>query len=186
MILSDRDIRAALQRLENPLIVDPGFDPRRLQPASLELTLATEIKVQVKYYTKNANGVTIVEWVEWKDRSIDPDLGIEMKPDAFWLASTVEMVRVPTDLVAQVNGKSSWARQGLMAHTVSGFVDPGFKGQITLELKNVSAGPLRLFPGIPICQLVFTQLTSPAERPYGSTGLDSHYQGQTGPTASRS
>lgn len=185
MILSDRDIRAALQRLENPLIVDPGFDPRRLQPASLELTLAPQIKVQVLHHIRNQWNIWVVREVEWVDKVI-PEEGILMEPGDFWLASTVEMVRIPTDLVAQVNGKSSWGRQGLLAHITAGFVDPGFKGDITLELKNVSGGPLKLFPGMPICQLVFTQLTSPAERPYGSTGLDSHYQGQMGPTASRS
>lgn len=185
MILSDRDIRAALQRLENPLIVDPGFDPRRLQPASLELTLAPEFRKQVAHHVRNAWGVYAVQEVEWQGGVLDPDLGFELKPGDFWLASTVEMIRVPTDMVAQANGKSSWARQGLVIHQTAGFIDPGFKGTVTLELSNASLGPLRLFPGMPICQLQFTLLTSPAERPYGSTGLGSHYQGQTGPTPSR-
>lgn len=186
MILSDRDIRAALQRLENPLIVDPGFDPRRLQPASLELTLGTDILVEqqgYKYVSAGGSGRWLVSDIDWTPEVIGDD-GFEMEPNEFILASTVEMIRVPTDMVAQVNGKSSWARQGLICHTMAGFIDPGFKGTVTLELKNVSRKPIRLLPGVPICQLVFTQLTSPAERPYGSTGLGSHYQNQKGVTPS--
>lgn len=187
MILSDRDIRAALQRLENPLIIDPGFDPGRLQPASLELTLAEDVLIEVPIHIRNAHNIAIVNEVRWEPRSLhEPErmgaYGHKMGPGAFWLGSTVEKVHIPTDLVAQVNGKSSWARKGLIVHTTAGFVDPGFRGQITLELKNVSGGPLLLTAGTPICQLVFTQLTSPAERPYGTPGLRSHYQGQSGVT----
>lgn len=181
MILSDRDIRAALQRLENPLIVDPGFDPQRLQPASLELTLDEDVIVQSYRYHRNALGVKVIDEVFWTEGCL-LDFGNEISADSFWLATTVETVRIPTDLVAQVNGKSSLARQGLIVHTTAGFIDPGFKGQITLELKNVGMAPIPLEAGMPICQLVFFQLSSPAERPYGTEGLGSHYQGQAGPT----
>lgn len=181
MILSDRDIRAALQRLEDPLIVDPGFDPARLQPASLELTLAADVLVETPHHIRNAYGIWQCDLADWDKGKVDDD---PMNTSEFWLASTVEKVHIPRDLVAQVNGKSSLARKGLIVHTTAGFIDPGFRGQITLELKNLSAAPIRLEAGMPICQLVFFQMTSPSERPYGSEGLSSHYQGQAGPTAS--
>jgi dCTP deaminase len=186
LILSDRDIRAALQRLEDPLIIDPAFPPERLQPASLELTLGPDILFEKKTWMRDKYGNRTLA-VTWEPLTLCMaecigEHNVYMQPGDFWLASTVETVRIPTDLVAQVNGKSSWARKGLIVHTTAGFIDPGFKGQITLELKNVSSKPIGLHTWAPICQLVFTQLTSPALRPYGSEGLGSHYQGQVGPT----
>lgn len=179
--MSDRDIRVALQRLENPLIVDPGFDPQRLQPASLELTLGAEYLIDGGS-TMNAAG-QVIGYGMVEGSMVDRG-HVTIYPQDFMLATTVERVCIPTDLVAQVNGKSSLARQGLIVHTTAGFIDPGFRGQITLELKNLSRRPITLLPGMPICQLVFFQMTSPSERPYGSKGLSSHYQGQVGPTRS--
>lgn len=183
MILSDRDIRAAMQRLEDPLIVDPGFAANRLQPASLELTLAHDVLIDT--------GST---WDFDSGRKVErpyvvskiPIAGKALYPQDFWLASTVEKIHIPRDLVAQVNGKSSHARKGLVVHQTAGFIDPGFKGTVTLELSNASRNPILLKAGMPICQLVFFQLSSPAERPYGSEGLGSHYQDQVGPTQSAS
>lgn len=178
MILSDGGIRRALQRLENPLIIDPGFDPARLQPASLELTLAPEILVEMW------EGFLLPATITGGDECQKAGEFRYLHPGCFVLASTVESVRIPTDMVAQVNGKSSHARRGLVIHQTAGFIDPGFKGQITLELSNASQTPIKLAPGMVICQLVFTQMESPSERPYGSKGLGSHYQGQVGPTRS--
>lgn len=189
MILSDRDIRAAMQRLEDPLIIDPGFDPRRLQPASLELTLAPDVLMERVRKVRDKWG-RLHCTVRMEETTLclpqcAPLHHIKLAPGDFWLASTAETVRIPTDLVAQVNGKSSHARRGLVIHQTAGFIDPGFKGQITLELSNASQNPIQLTAGMPICQLVFTQMTSPAQRPYGSDGLGSHYQGQRGPTLAR-
>lgn len=184
MILSDRDIRAALQRLEDPLIVDPGFDPARLQSASLELTLDSYILVEeVPYLVRNAAGKSVIGYPDQQfyDHTIN-EQGFLLHNNQFVLASTVEKVHIPRDLVAQVNGKSSHARRGLVVHQTAGFIDPGFRGTVTLELSNASSWPIRITPSMPICQLVFTQLTSPAERPYGTPGLNSHYMGQAGPT----
>lgn len=188
MILADRDIRAALQRLEDPLIVDPGFDPRRLQPASLELTLAPDVLMEQVTFRRDKWGGRhrFVDWTEATlclDRCAD-EHAMYLQPGDFWLASTAETVRIPTDLVAQVNGKSSLGRKGLVVHQTAGFVDPGFRGTVTLELSNVSHRAIRLTVGMAICQLVFYRLSSPAERPYGTPGLGSHYQGQVGPTRS--
>jgi dCTP deaminase len=178
VILSDRDIRAALQRHDDPLIVDPGFDPRRLQPASLELTLAADVLVDMG--EAGVHPSTLSE-----DATLRRGQFGLLHPGCFVLASTLETVRIPTDLVAQVNGKSSHGRRGLVIHQTAGFIDPGFRGQITLELHNVSLNPFRLTLGMPICQLVFFQMTSPAERPFGTEGLGSHFMGQQGPTSAR-
>lgn len=180
MILSDRDIQAAMARLENPLIVDPPFHKDRLQPASLELTLADEILVSVQ----GSQDLVLTSFTELYETWNHGPWGY-LNPGDFWLATTVETVQIPTDLVAQVNGKSSHARRGLVVHQTAGFIDPGFKGQITLELSNASMNGIKLTRGMAICQLVFMQMTSPAQRPYGSAGLGSHYQGQQGPTPSR-
>lgn len=180
MILSDRDIQGAMARLENPLIIDPPFHKDRLQPASLELTLADEILVSVK----GSQELVLTSFTELHETWDHGPWGY-LNPGDFWLATTIETVQIPTDLVAQVNGKSSHARRGLVVHQTAGFIDPGFKGQVTLELSNASMNGIRLTRGMAICQLVFMQMTSPAERPYGSTGLGSHYQGQRGPTPSR-
>lgn len=189
MILSDRDIRAAMQRLENPLIIDPGFAPERLQPASLELTLAPDVLAETVFYRRDKYGNRIKqvrrEPLTLCMEQCPSDHHIYLHPGDFWLASTAETMQIPTDLVAQVNGKSSLGRLGLVIHQTAGFIDPGFKGQITLELSNVSHNPIRLTTSMPVCQLVFFQMTSPAQRPYGSAGLGSHYQGQRGPTPSR-
>jgi dCTP deaminase len=176
MILSDRDIRAAMQRLENALVIDPVLNQRRMQPASVELLLDPVISTRKGKKTdlgiRNASG-----GLHWPH-------GYPMRPGQFLLASTVEKVHIPTDMCAQVNGKSSWGRLGLTVHVTAGFIDPGFKGRITLELANLSEETITLKPHLPICQLVFMPLSSPAERPYGHKDLGSHYQGQTGVTRS--
>lgn len=189
MILSDGGIQAAMARLDNPLIIDPPFHPDRLQPASLELTLgpdvlASKIKTRRDKYGKRYRSVV------WDELTLclpqcPADHHIYLHPGEFWLASSAETVQMPNDLAAMVNGKSSLGRKGLVVHQTAGFIDPGFKGQVTLELTNVSLQPIKLLVGMPVCQLVFMQMKSPALRPYGSPGLGSHYQGQRGPTVSR-
>lgn len=176
MILSDRDIRSAMQRLENYLIIDPPPAPRAFQPASVEMTLAEDILVDMGQAGMHPSTLS-------HDGIMRPGLFGLLHPGCFVLASTMEKVHIPTDLVAQVNGKSSHARRGLVVHQTAGFIDPGFKGNITLELSNSSLNPIKLVPGMPICQLVFFQMTSPAQRPYGTEGIGSHYQGQSGVTS---
>lgn len=119
--------------------------------------------------------------------SVDLVLGqsekYKLKPHRFTLASTLELIGLPDDHSAMVAGKSSLARLGLVVES-AGFVDPGFRGQITLELFNMSSKPITLKIGMPICQIVFFKLESPALRPYGHPKLNSHYQNQRGPTKS--
>ncbi len=157
MILSDTDIAQRLA--DGSLMIDPldySIDP--IQPASVDLRLSD---------CKLSNGT---RWIF---------------PGEFLLASTLETVRIPPDLVAQVNGKSSLGRLGLSVHITAGFIDPGFQGQITLELHNCSNASIRLERRMKICQLVVQRLTSPAERPYGHPTRRSKYQNQTGITPSR-
>jgi dCTP deaminase len=117
---------------------------------------------------------------------VDSQEGFVLHPGEFVLGSTLETVSLPDDLAARVEGKSSLGRLGLLTHATAGFVDPGFTGHVTLELSNVATLPIMLWPGMKIGQLAFFRLSSPAESPYGSEGYGSHYQGQRGPTASRS
>ncbi|MBM4435188.1 MAG: dCTP deaminase [Chloroflexi bacterium] len=181
MVLSDRDIRAAIG--EGRIAIDP-FDPRRLQPASVDITLDRSFRVfrstRHAYIdlAKGVDDITEIVTVDDGDRFI-------LHPGEFVLGSTVERIRLGDDVVSRVEGKSSLGRLGLLIHSTAGFVDPGWDGHITLELSNVNTIPITLHPGMRIGQLSFFRLTSPAERPYGSAGLGSSYQGQAGPTPSR-
>src|SRR5690349_4808797 len=163
MILSDVSLRAELDA--GSLVIDPPPADEAIQPASIDLHLGKELR--------NRSGVGMDRPGEWY-----------LDPGRFLLGHTAESVQIPAHLVAQLNGKSSLGRLGLAIHITAGFIDPGFRGQITLELHNCSPTPIRLTPGMPIGQLVLMRLTEPAERPYGSAGLGSHYQGQTGATPS--
>ena len=117
---------------------------------------------------------------------VDHDEAFVLHPGEFVLGSTYEVVTLPDDVAARLEGKSSLGRLGLLTHSTAGFVDPGFTGHITLELSNVATLPIKLWPGMKIGQLCFFRLTSPSEHPYGSEKYGSRYQGQRGPTPSRS
>jgi dCTP deaminase len=169
MILSDRDIRMAMAGRPNnhdkPLIIDPIPADDCFQPASVDLTLGCEMSFP--------KGEGIIGFDEYHP--------IYLRTGHFALFSTAEKVTIPDWLVGQVDGRSTWARKGLQVHCTAGYIDPGFSGQITLELVN-HGDELALIPGIKIAQLILMKLTSPAQRPYGHPGLNSHYQGQSGPT----
>lgn len=117
---------------------------------------------------------------------VTEDESFILHPGEFVLASTYEAVTLPDDVAARLEGKSSLGRLGLLTHSTAGFIDPGFSGHVTLELSNVATLPITLWPGMKIGQLCFFRLSSPAEHPYGSAQYGSRYQGQRGPTASRS
>ena len=116
---------------------------------------------------------------------VEEDEAFILHPGEFVLGSTLERVTLPDDLVARLEGKSSLGRLGLLIHSTAGFIDPGWDGHVTLELSNVANLPITIYPGMKIGQLSFVQLSEPAERPYGSAGIGSKYQGQRGPTPSR-
>jgi dCTP deaminase len=160
MILSDRDICYELDG--GQLFIDPLL-PRSLQPASYEVHLQEAATLSADH----EKGVGALEtWF--------------LDADEFALGCTVEKVTIPRHLCAQVNGKSSLGRLGLLVHATAGYIDPGFSGQITLELKNISNHTIVLTEGMAIAQIVFHQLRQPAERAYGHPDLGSHYQGQEG------
>ncbi|MFC1935417.1 dCTP deaminase [Chloroflexota bacterium] len=182
MVLSDRTIREELAR--GHIVIDP-LDESCIQPASVDIHLDKIIRVfnpwKPPYYIdlhQPLDGLTQVEEI--------PDDGhFALAPGQFVLGSTVEYVEVPDDIMARLEGKSSLGRIGLLIHATAGYVDPGWKGKLTLELSNVSTIPILLYPRMKISQISFHRLTTPAERPYGSPGLGSKYQGQAGPTPTR-
>lgn len=184
-MLSDRDIREALDFGE--LAIDPLADSQ-IQPASVDLTLGNEFKWRPK---PNA---LIPSYVDPLASPLDDYESLTvtggqfgLKPGGCVLASTVETVRIGTTMSAEVAGKSSLGRHFLTAHVTAGHCDPGFAGMITLEIVNHDQEYwIMLTPGMAICQLLFFRLDSPCLRPYGSKKLGSRYQGQLGPTPSRS
>jgi len=179
-VLSDGTIRKLLHH--DRLSIDP-LDEDAIQPCSVDLRLDESFQ-QFKL-------PPLDHYWPATDPFDPPAMeqvtsgGCILGPGQFVLASTIERVKLPRDLVGHVDGKSSLGRLGLLIHATAGFIDPGFEGQITLELSNVSPFPIRLVVGMRICQVSFTYLDRPAERPYGSPGLNSKYQGQRGATASR-
>jgi dCTP deaminase len=181
MVLSDRDIRAAIDAKR--IVIDP-FDPTYVQPASVDIHLDAQFRIFRSTHhafidlRKGVDDITELVTVAEGDRFI-------LHPGEFALGSTLERLRLADDIVSRVEGKSSLGRLGLLIHSTAGFVDPGWDGHLTLELSNVNTIPITLYPRMRIGQLSFFQLSSPAERPYGSEGLGSSYQGQSGPTPSR-
>src|SRR6188472_4781048 len=117
---------------------------------------------------------------------VAPEEAFILHPGEFALGSTFELISLPDDVSARLEGKSSLGRLGLLTHSTAGFIDAGFSGHVTLELSNVATLPIKLWPGMKIGQLCFFRLTSPAEAPYGSGAQGSRYQGQRGPTPSKS
>ncbi|HET9072456.1 MAG TPA: dCTP deaminase [Acidimicrobiales bacterium] len=181
MILSDRTIREELAagRIE----IDP-LDPADVQPSSVDLRLDRFFRVFRNHHQ------SVIDVKEPQDNltelvEIEPEGAFVLHPGEFVLGSTAERVRLPDDLVARLEGKSSLGRLGLLIHSTAGFVDAGWDGYLTLELSNVATLPIKLYPGMKIGQISFLLMTSAADRPYGSTSIGSKYQGQRGPTASR-
>jgi dCTP deaminase len=182
VLLSDRDIKAEIDT--DRVRLDP-YDPGMIQPSSIDVRLDKFFRLfdNHKYPVIDPakDQPELTRLVE-----VEPDDGFVLHPGEFVLGSTLETVSLPDDLAARVEGKSSLGRLGLLTHATAGFVDPGFSGHVTLELSNVATLPIILWPGMKIGQLCFFRLSSPAENPYGSSKYGSHYQGQRGPTASRS
>ena len=182
MILSDLSIRELLGRLERPLRIEP-LGPGAIQPASVDVRLGSGF---VTVLPREPFGVIVPgDPASFGTQTVVTYEPFVLPPGGFCLASTLETVVIPDDLVARVEGKSTIARAGIAVHVTAGYIDPGFRGTITLELVNQSAHMVSLRPGMPIAQLSFHTLTTRAERPYGASGLGSRYQGQTDPTPGR-
>lgn len=182
MLLSDRDIRSEID--SGRVRIDP-FDPSLVQPSSIDVRLDRFFRV-----FENHKYPHIDPSVEQPDLTrlveTDGEEAFILHPGEFVLASTYEVVSLPDDIASRLEGKSSLGRLGLLTHSTAGFIDPGFSGHVTLELSNVATLPIKLYPGMKIGQLCMFRLTSPSERPYGSAAYGSRYQGQRGPTPSRS
>ena len=181
MVLSDRTIRRLLA--EGRIEIDP-LDETLIQPSSVDVRADRLFRVfhnaRYPFIDVKKQMEDLTELVE-----VDGERAFILHPGEFVLGSTLERIRLPDDLVARLDGKSSLGRLGLLIHSTAGFIDPGWDGHVTLELSNVANLPITIYYGMKIGQLSFVQLTEPAETPYGSGALGSKYQGQKGPTPSR-
>ncbi|HET8615504.1 MAG TPA: dCTP deaminase [Actinomycetales bacterium] len=182
MLLSDRDIRAEIA--SGRVVLSP-YDETMVQPSSVDVRLDRFFRLfdNHKYPVIDPaeDQPELTRLVE-----VGPDEPFVLHPGEFVLGSTYEVTTLPDDVAARLEGKSSLGRLGLLTHSTAGFIDPGFSGHVTLELSNVATLPIKLWPGMKIGQLCFFRLSSAAEHPYGSERYGSRYQGQRGPTASRS
>lgn len=182
MLLSDRDI---LSELDAGRVQLEPLEREMIQPSSIDVRLDGYFRVfdnhKYPHIDPAADQSDLTRMVEVKG-----DETFVLHPGEFVLGSTYELVTLPDDVAARLEGKSSLGRLGLLTHSTAGFIDPGFSGHVTLELANVATLPIKLYPGMKIGQLCFFRLSSPAEHPYGSEKYGSRYQGQRGPTASRS
>lgn len=180
-VLSDGTIRRLVE--EGRVRIDP-WDPAMVQPASVDLRLGSSFRVfhnfRVPAIDLAAPPSNLTEHVV-----VPEGESFVIHPGEFVLGRTDEWVELPDDLVARIEGKSSLGRLGLIVHATAGFVDPGWKGTLTLEITNLTRVPIVLWPGKPIAQLSFMTLDRPAERPYGHPDLGSHYHGQIDATESR-
>jgi dCTP deaminase len=181
VVLSDRTIRRLLD--EGRIGIDP-YAPELMQPSSLDVRVDRYFRVfrnsRYPFIDVKTQQEDLTELVE-----VVAEEAFILHPGEFVLGSTLERVTLPDDLVARLEGKSSLGRLGLLIHSTAGFIDPGWDGHVTLELSNVANLPITIYPEMKIGQLSFVQLTEAAERPYGSEGIGSKYQGQRGPTPSR-
>jgi dCTP deaminase len=182
MLMSDRDIRASIEAGEIGL--EP-LDMDLLQPSSFDVRIDRFFRLfdnhKYAFIDPSEQQDDLTRFIE-----VAADEPFILHPGEFVLGSTYEFVSLPDNIAARLEGKSSLGRLGLVTHSTAGFVDPGFNGHVTLELSNMATLPIKLWPGMKIGQLCFFQLSSPSETPYGSDKYLNRYQGQRGPTASRS
>ena len=182
MLLSDRDIRHELEA--GRVVLDP-YEPSMVQPSSVD------VRIDRYFRLFDNHKYSVIDPAQEQPEltrlvEVEPDEAFILHPGEFVLASTYEVVTLPDDVSARLEGKSSLGRLGLLTHSTAGFIDAGFSGHVTLELSNVATLPITLWPGMKIGQLCFFRLSSPAQDPYGSAGSGARYQGQRGPTPSRS
>jgi dCTP deaminase len=182
MLLSDRDIKAQFD--SGRLGLDP-LDLDMVQPSSVDVRLDRFFRLfdnhKYAFIDPAEEQPELTHLVE-----VAPDQPFILHPGEFVLGATYELITLPDDIAARLEGKSSLGRLGLLTHSTAGFIDPGFSGHVTLELSNVATLPIKLWPGMKIGQLCYFQTSSPVENPYGTGKYLNRYQGQRGPTASRS
>jgi dCTP deaminase len=181
MVLSDGTIRKEIE--DGRIVLDP-YDPGLIQPSSVDVRVDRQFRVfqnsRYPYIDVRQEMEDLTELVEITDS--EPFI---LHPGEFVLGQTLERVKLPNDIVARLEGKSSLGRLGLLIHSTAGFVDAGFEGNLTLELSNVANLPITIYHGMPIGQMSFMRMDAPVEHPYGSGETGSKYQGQGEPTPSR-
>ena len=182
MLLSDRDIAAEIDA--GRVKVEP-FEPKMIQPSSVDVRLDRFFRV-FENHKYSVIDPSIEQSELTREVAVTGGEHFILHPGEFVLASNYEVITLPDDIAGRLEGKSSLGRLGLLTHSTAGFIDPGFSGHITLELSNVANLPVKLFPGMKIGQLCLIKLSSPAQHPYGSAVYGSRYQGQRGPTPSKS
>ncbi|WP_407414279.1 dCTP deaminase [Methanobrevibacter sp.] len=183
-ILSDKTIREYLD--DGKIVINPIIDEKQIQPSSVDMRLGDEFKVFKvirKAYIDPKDEEEIASCME--EIKVPEGDAFIIHPNEFALATTAEYVKLPDDIVARVEGRSSIGRLGVTMHVTAGFIDPGFEGNITLEISNIGAMPVALYPGQRVCQIVFETMTTPSELPYGHPDRNSKYMGQTKPESSR-
>jgi len=180
-VLSDGTIRELIEL--GRITIEP-FDPAMIQPASVDVRLGGSFRV---FHNHRIQSIDLADPPRDLTEHVEvPDTGeFVIHPGEFVLGRTVELVEIPDDIVCRIEGKSSIGRMGLVVHATAGFVDPGFRGTLTLEITNFNSVPIVLRPGLPIAQLSFMTLDRAAEKPYGHPDLGSHYYGQVEATESR-
>jgi len=178
MIISDKDLKERVKR--GDLKIEP-YDPACVQPSTYDLHLGGEFRVF------SSHKMTHIDLREKSSMTeivkADRKHGFVLHPGEFVLGSTEEVFKIPNDVAAKLEGKSSLGRLGLVVHATAGYIDPGFRGQITFEMSNMNMVPMVLYPGMKVAQICFFMMSSRVERPYGKAG--NKYQGQMGPTESK-
>ncbi|OPX57649.1 MAG: dCTP deaminase, dUMP-forming [Methanobacterium sp. PtaB.Bin024] len=184
-ILSDQDIIKYLD--EGKISIEPLEDPgRQIQPSSVDLRIGNEFKgfrIIRKPCIDPLDKSDLESYME--SFHLDEGEAFIIHPGEFALATTYEAVKLPDDLVARVEGRSSMGRLGITMHVTAGYIDPGFQGKITLEISNIGKMPVALYTGQRVCQIVFETMTTPSQRPYGHPDRDSKYMGQDKPVTSK-
>ncbi|MCD7781271.1 MAG: dCTP deaminase [Methanosphaera sp.] len=183
-ILSDIDIKKCLEKKH--IIIDPILSDKQIQPSSVDLRIGNEFKgfkITSRPYIDPFDKTSLESYMD--SVNISDDEPFIIHPGEFTLATTYETVKLPSDIVARVEGRSSIGRLGITMHVTAGYIDPGFEGKITLEISNIGKMPVALYPQQRVCQIVFETMTSPSAKPYGHIDRDSKYMKQTGPQVSK-
>ena len=183
-ILSDIDIKKYLD--DGKIVIDPITDIKQIQPSSVDLRIGNEFKgftITSKPFIDPRDNTDLESYMN--SFTIEEGEPFIIHPGEFTLATTFETVKLPADIVARVEGRSSMGRLGVTMHVTAGYIDPGFEGKITLEISNIGKMPVALYPGQRVCQIVFETMTSPSVKPYGHEDRDSKYMNQTGPQVSK-
>lgn len=183
-ILSDRDIKKYMD--EGRIGISPLEDEKQIQPSSVDMRLGDEFKVFKVVRKPFIDPKDPDDLASYMESTVVPEgEAFIIHPNEFALATTYEYVKLPEDIVARVEGRSSMGRLGVTMHVTAGYIDPGFEGKITLEISNIGTMPVALYPGQRVCQIVFETMTSPAELPYGHPDRNSKYMRQERPESSR-